>query len=74
MSEDMSPRPKSFSDSELLECVENHENPFVTVNYLCDELGVSTTAVSQRLDKLEHEQKILSKKVGASARVWWLPD
>lgn len=74
MTEDMSPRPKSFTDDELIQCVENHQKPFATVPYLCDQLGVSSTAVSERLQQLESENRIESKKVGASARVWWLPD
>lgn len=69
----MSPRPKTFSDAELLTAIKNTKQPFATVSGLSEELGVTSTAISKRLKKLEGEQ-IESKKVGAKARVWWIPN
>lgn len=67
------PRSRTFSNDDVIEFMKNHEEPFVTVGDVAEEMGVRNSTMHKRLNELNEKGKIKRKKVGASAVVWWLP-
>jgi len=59
-------------DSEYLRLIALHPDPVVTASDLAAQLPVTQQAVNKRLNRLQSDGMIYSKKVGASARVYWL--
>lgn len=70
----MSPRPRTFTNEELITAMETHELPFSTATELSEQLDVTSGAVLDRLHELEKVGRVESKDVGSRAKVWWLPD
>lgn len=67
------PEPE-ISDTEVLRLIVLHPEPVVVAGDLVDELGVTRTAVNKRLATLVEEGLLESRKVGASAKIYWLTD
>jgi hypothetical protein len=57
--------------SEVEDALLEHPDPVVSAPELADELPCSRRHVADRLDLLEREDAVRSKKVGGRARVWW---
>lgn len=57
--------------ADVADALLEHSDPVVTAPELADELGCSRRHMSDRLDLLEMEGPVESKKVGGRARVWW---
>lgn len=65
---------QSVPDVDYLRLFALSPDPILTAGELAEELPVSNQAVNSRLDRLEREGWIRSKKVGASAKVYWLSE
>jgi len=68
----MSAGSKQVTDKEILHVFAVSPDPIVTAKELTYNLSITQQAINKRLKKLESEDKIASKKVGASAVVYWL--
>lgn len=69
----MSPRPRTFSNDEVLQRIREHDDPFITASDLASKFEVENGTILDRLHELEKDGEVLSKKVGARATVWYLP-
>ncbi len=49
-------------------------DPVLTTGEVASEFEITHRGLRDRLDKLEEDGKLKSKKVGARAKVWWDPD
>ena len=68
------PRQRTFSNQDVVEFMRAHEEPFVTVGDVAEEIGIRTSTAHKRLVEMCELGLIDRKKVGASAVVWWLPE
>ena len=57
---------------EIIEFVREHKDPAVTAAEIADEFGATPSGVRYRLDQLKEEGEIKEKRVGASAKVWYI--
>ena len=60
------------NDLKYLRALLVNPDPVVTATEVADEVGVTQQASHKKLAGLEARGLVLSKKVGANARVWWL--
>ena len=58
---------------ETLSVFEDTTEPLTTME-VADALGLDRRAVYERLANLADDDRLETKKVGASGRIWWLPD
>jgi predicted ArsR family transcriptional regulator len=65
---------RQVSDEEILRLFAVSPDPIVTAKELAHNLPISQQAVNKRLGQLEGEGLITSRKVGASAVVYWLTE
>lgn len=63
---------RNMDDESILNFVQDHEDPCVTAGEIAAEFGVTNEAVNYRLNQLKQEGKVQDKKVGASAKIWYL--
>jgi HTH-type transcriptional regulator, bacterioopsin transcriptional activator and related proteins len=68
----MSRQPLTESLQETLGLFEKFEVP-LTTNEVADHLDLGRRSTYDRLDRLVDHGRLETKKVGASARVWWRP-
>ena len=61
-----------MDEDAIMNFVRNHEDPCVTAGEIAAEFGVTNEAVNYRLQQLAEEGRLRDKKVGASAKVWYL--
>lgn len=62
------------SHSDVLEFVERNSEPFVTSKDVAEEFtDVTDRTVRERLHDLVDEGKLKMRRVGAHAKVWYLP-
>lgn len=61
-------------NEDVIEVMEEAEDPFLTVSEISEEIDVTRSAVYKRLSSMEEDGLIKKKEVGAQAVVWWLPD
>lgn len=59
---------------DVLEVMEESDEPFLTVKEIADEVSVSKETVYNRLVELAEDNTINKKKVGSRAVIWWIPD
>lgn len=67
------PEPTT-SDKEILKLIASAPDPVVTSTELADALDMTQQGAYNRLKSLENQEYVRSRKVGASARVWWITD
>jgi predicted ArsR family transcriptional regulator len=65
---------RQVSDEEILRLFAVSPDPIVTAKELARNLPISQQAVNKRLGQLEESGLITSRKVGASAVVYWLTE
>lgn len=65
-------RPRTFNNKDMINMMRHHEDPFLTLGEITEELGMSKGAVHIRLQELCDRNKMRRKNVGAWAVVWWL--
>jgi predicted ArsR family transcriptional regulator len=56
----------------IVNFVREHEDPCVTASEIADAFGISNAGARWRLKRLKKRGKLRDKKVGASAKVWYL--
>lgn len=61
-----------FTDENIIQFIQAHEDPCVTAGEIAEEFGVTNEGANYRLGKLRDAGKIAEKDVGASAKVWYL--
>ncbi|ADJ17249.1 hypothetical protein [Halalkalicoccus jeotgali] len=69
-------RKPRVTDDELIDTIrqltDTNENIVVTTPEITDELPIAQRSVYDRLIKLNDEERVQKKKVGARAIVWWV--
>ena len=73
MTDDM-PRTVTVTDDEILESFSEIPCPIRTAPGIAADMDIGSDAVRKRLKKLEGDDKVESKSVGAHAVVWWRAD
>jgi predicted ArsR family transcriptional regulator len=63
-----------ISERELLEFIQNSDDPFVTAKDVATGKGMAQNTALKHLRKLHDSGRINKKKIGGSAVVWWLPE
>ncbi|MCD2200800.1 winged helix-turn-helix transcriptional regulator [Halobacterium sp. KA-4] len=66
-------RPPDVSDKEILQVFEQSGDPVLTASEVADQLDIGRRGLLSRLDQLESEGFLKSKKVGSRSTVWWYP-
>lgn len=66
-------RSPKISDSEILEIFRSATDPVLTTSEVASEVEITHRGLRDRLENLEAEGLLESKKVGARAKVWWDP-
>jgi predicted ArsR family transcriptional regulator len=56
----------------VFEARDDYAEP-LTASEVADELGCSRRTALNKLDNLETDTDLTSKKVGGRSRVWWIP-
>jgi len=72
MSDGPGRRPE-VTDDEILAVFKASVDPILTTSEVASEFDITHRGVRDRLEKLEDENILKSKKVGARAIVWWDP-
>ncbi|MDB2281289.1 hypothetical protein PM030_05320 [Halorubrum ezzemoulense] len=67
-------RTPDISDSEILNVFRASSEPVLTTSEVAASFEITHRGVRDRLEKLEEEDMLESKKVGARAIVWWDPE
>ena len=66
-------KPKT-TDEAILHVFRSSSDPVLSTSEVASEVDITHRGVRDRLQKLEDEGKVMSKKVGARAMVWWDPE
>lgn len=72
MSDGPGRRPE-VTDEEILAVFKSSSEPVLTTSEVAAEFDITHRGLRNRLENLEEEDKLRSKKVGARAIVWWDP-
>lgn len=67
-------RPKRVSDKEILQEIALARGPVVTAGELAEKLEMNQSGVYKRLNDLVDQGLVKERKVGASAKVYWLSE
>jgi predicted ArsR family transcriptional regulator len=67
-------RTPEITDDEILAVFRSTSNPVLTTAEVASEFDLTHRGIRDRLEKLEKEGTLESKKVGARAIVWWDPE
>ncbi|WP_092662273.1 winged helix-turn-helix domain-containing protein [Halorientalis persicus] len=70
----MAGRKPSVSDVEILREMAISPDPVLTAVELAERIDMSQQGAHSRLESLEDQQYVRSKKAGSRARVWWITD
>lgn len=70
----MAGRKPSVPNSEVLHLIKVAPAPVVTATELNENLDMTRQGANSRLNALEEEGYLRSKKVGAAARVYWITE
>lgn len=65
---------KKVTSESILEFVRAHKEPVVTAGEIADEFDMTNNGVNYRLQQLEDDGKLVSKRAGSSAKVWYLAE
>ena len=66
-------RRPEFTDDEILAVFRSSSDPVLTTSEVASQFDVTHRGVRDRLERLEEDGQLKSKKVGARAKVWWDP-
>lgn len=66
-------RPPSVSDDQILEIFETAQDPVLTAAEVAKQLDMGRRGILTRLESLEEQGYLRSKKVGGRSTVWWYP-
>jgi len=67
------PRQRQLMCDEIVEVMENHSEPFMTLGEIADQVDVTKGTVHRRIQEMVNAGDVRKKKVGAKAVIWWLP-
>lgn len=67
----MPPGVKTVTDEEILTYMESSEDPAFTAAEIADAVGMTVEGVRNRLQELEKQDRIYSKKPGSRTVIWW---
>lgn len=67
-------RTPEVTDKEILHVFHSSSEPILTTSEVATNLDITHRGVRDRLEKLENDGVLKSKKVGAKAIVWWDPE
>lgn len=67
-------RTPDISDEEILNVFRSSSEPVLTTSEVAANFEITHRGVRDRLEKLEEDSALESKKVGARAIVWWDPE
>lgn len=73
MSDGPGRRPE-ITDEEILAVFRSSPDPVLSTGEVASQFEITHRGVRDRLEKLEEQGVVKSKKVGARAIVWWDPD
>jgi len=65
-------RQKRVDDDEILRAIAISPDPIVTASELSERLDYSDDGIRNRLSDLEEGELVMSRDVGARAKVWWI--
>lgn len=63
---------RDFTDESIISFIRGYKDPCVTAGEVAEYFGVTNEAANYRLGKLREAGEIVEKRVGASAKVWYL--
>lgn len=66
-------RKPTVSDEEILKVFQNASDPVLTASEVADKFSIGRRGILKRLDNLEDEGILISKKIGGRRTVWWYP-
>ncbi len=66
-------RKPTVSDEEILAVFENADDPVLMATEVAEPLPIGRRAVYNRLQSLEEDGILKSKKTGARSSIWWYP-
>jgi len=66
-------RPPEISDAEILAVFKLENDPVLTASEIAKRLDMGRRGTLSRLENLEEEGFLRSKKVGGRSMVWWYP-
>jgi predicted ArsR family transcriptional regulator len=66
-------RPPDVTDEEILEVFKQSTDPVLTASEVSEQLSIERRGVLSRLNNLEEQGYLRSKKVGGRSSVWWYP-
>lgn len=67
-------RKPKITDDEILAVFRSSSDPVLTTSEVSSEFDITHRGVRDRLEQLEENNLLESKKVGARALVWWDPE
>lgn len=67
-------RDKTVSDEDILEVFRSSSDPVLTTSEVASQFDLTHRGIRNRLEALEENSVLRSKKVGARGKVWWDPD
>ncbi|ELZ06170.1 hypothetical protein C482_00070 [Natrialba chahannaoensis JCM 10990] len=66
-------RKPTVTDDDILDVFRSSSDPVLTTSEVASNFDITHRGVRDRLEKLEREGVLDSKKVGARGMVWWSP-
>ena len=73
MSDGPGRRPE-ITDEEILAVFRSSPDPVLSTGEVASQFEITHRGVRDRLEKLEEQGILRSKKVGARAKIWWDPE
>lgn len=66
-------RPPEVTDEEILSAFKTASEPVLTASEVAEKLPIERRGLLARLDNLEEQGFLRSKKTGGRSAVWWYP-
>lgn len=66
-------RPPEVSDKEILQMFKESGDPVLTASEIAEDLDIGRRGLLSRLEQLETQGFLKSKKAGGRSTVWWYP-
>lgn len=65
-------RKPRVSDDEILTVFRHSNDPVLKTREIVEQVSIGRRTLHDRLTRLEEENRLQSKKIGAKGKVWWL--
>ena len=63
---------RTVTDERILEFIRAHQDPCVTAGEIADEFKITNEGANYRLKKIRDRGEVVEKRVGVSAKVWYV--